>query len=85
MDESLRPIEEQIREYDARLVKCARALVEKADAGADWEALDAEVGFMDILQAHRRGVLAEYSRRGGKVKDLCAFGARVEGENAKER
>ena len=73
-------LEHEIRDYDARLIREAERLVYLRQKGADWRALDAQVGFMDTLQAHRRGVLAEYARRGGKVRDLNVFGTHVDGE-----
>lgn len=76
-------LEEEIRDYDARLIREAERLVYLKAHGELWKRLDAEIGFMDTLQAHRRIVLAEYSRAGGKVKDLHNFGAHVDdGEEA---
>lgn len=77
----LKDMEAMIREYDARLVECGRRVACLSDHGAKWLTIDAEIGFMDTLQAHRRAVLSEYRRAGGSVKDLYTFGAHViEGE-----
>ena len=82
IDERLAPMVREIMGYQGRLIKCARELVDMADAGADFIALDAQIGFMDILQTHRRGVLWEHKRHGGAVKDVENYGAHIEADAA---
>lgn len=68
-------LEAEIRDYDARLIREARRLIYLDEHGETWLNIDKEIGFMDTLQAHRRGVLYAYSNAGGHVKDLHDFGA----------
>lgn len=68
-------LEEVIRDYDARLIREARRLIYLDEHGETWLNIDKEIGFMDTLQAHRRGVLYAYRNAGGHVKDLHDFGA----------
>ena len=68
-------LEEVIRDYDARLIREARRLIYLDEHGETWLNIDKEIGFMDPLQAHRRGVLYAYRNAGGHVKDLHDFGA----------
>lgn len=68
-------LEEEIRDYDARLIREARRLIYLHEQGETWLNIDKEIGFMDTLQAHRRGVLYAYRKAGGHVKDLHDFGA----------
>lgn len=84
MDNKLQDIENRIREYDDRLIREAERLVYLHREGATWLELDATVGFMDTLQAHRRLVLSEYSRAGGRVVDVHNFGAHVQNDEEGE-
>lgn len=71
----LTDLEMEIRDYDARMIREARRLIYLYEHGETWLNIDKEIGFMDTLQAHRRGVLYAYRNAGGHVKELHDFGA----------
>ena len=77
VNEKLVPMVRELMGWQDRLIQCARELVDKADAGAKFTEIDAHIGYMDILQRHRRSVLWEYSRAGGHVIDVNNFGAHI--------
>ena len=68
-------LEEVIRDYDARLIREMKRIIYIEEHGADWLQIEELIGFMDKLQAHRRGTLYAYKNAGGHVKDLHDFGA----------
>lgn len=82
LNEALTPMVRELLGYQDRIIKCARDLVAMAEVFAPFEQIDAQIGFMDILQRHRRGVLWEYKRQGGRVKDVDTYGAHIEKDAA---
>ena len=79
-DEKLAPMVRELMGWQGRLIKAAGELLDMAEAGAPFEEIDAHLGFMDILQRHRRGVLWEYTRAGGSVTDVHSYGAPIKTE-----
>lgn len=71
----LTDLEMEIRDYDDRILRECRRILYLYEHGETWFNIDKEIGFMDTLQAHRRGVLYAYRNAGGHVKDLHDFGA----------
>ena len=55
LNEALTPMVRELLGYQDRIIKCARELVAMAEVFAPFEEIDAQIGFMDILQRHRRG------------------------------
>lgn len=77
-------LEMEIRDYDDRILRECRRLLFLYEHGETWLGIEKEIGFMDTLQAHRRGVLYAYKNAGGHVKDLHNFGAHAVATAAEE-
>lgn len=71
----LTDLEMEIRDYDDRILRECRRILYLYEHGETWLNIDKEIGFMDTLQAHRRGVLYAYRNAGGHVNNLHDFGA----------
>lgn len=70
-------LEHSLREVNDHILKAAREILQKIDAGADWVDVDPDMGFIDTLFRRRRMILSAYANAGGRVARHNEYGAHV--------
>ncbi len=69
----IQPIEERIRQIDTEIIKIAQEYAGGIAQRRSLAHLDETVRFLRLLFRRRDGMLEDYARQGGRVKNLYTY------------
>ncbi len=74
----IQPIEERIRQIDTEIIKIAQEYAGGIAQRRSLAHLDETVRFLRLLFRRRDGMLEDYARQGGRVKNLYTYDVGME-------